>query len=251
MLTLKRRLFGPANELGPTVGKDVYYLKRPLGKVENDILPGPPYDHVANKAFFQAVIVLRRLNDDKRTSQIFTQTDLEYLTHYMDAYDRWRYRRYTVPPPPPPPVPPLIFPLPIDGGGYVCQGIHYTAGLVGNVAIDFCDRPNDPVLCVEGGVIQKLSGHPPSEDTWDTQGVFGWSIYVRTDHGYVYYYTHLGKRQPLTLGQRVHTGEVLGWIGDQRYRPDHTHIGVTSPLGISDATKRILAVAASPRVKPQ
>src|SRR5207342_1995333 len=116
----------------------------------------------------------------------------------------------------------------------------------GNWAIDFCDVPLDPVLCVEGGVIQKLSGHDPHEDTWDTQGVFGWSVYVRTEHGYVYYYTHFGKRNVLSEGDRVGTGEILGWVGDQKFRPDHTHIDVTSPLGVADACKRITLVSTSP-----
>ena len=42
--------------------------------------------------------------------------------------------------------------------------------------------------------------------------------------------------------------DLIGYVGDQRYRSDHLHLGVTSPHGEADAKKRIQAVAAAPRV---
>jgi murein DD-endopeptidase MepM/ murein hydrolase activator NlpD len=167
----------------------------------------------------------------------------------MDAYARLMYRTF-VPEKPPAPVPAMVFPLPRDAGGVVCQGLHPTAGLSGNWAIDFCADPNTQVLAPEGGVIQRLSGHDPSDDTWDTMGVYGWTVYVRTDQGYVYFITHLGWRPSFIVDQRVQAGEIVGKVGDQKFRPDHTHVGVTSPLGTEDAKSRISAVAAAPRVKP-
>lgn len=251
-LTLHRRLFGPDTERGMTRGKDVLYLKRPLNKTEDSApLPGPPYDDAANRNFFQAVVNLRTQNGDKRSVQVFSQIDLDYLVPFMDSYDKWRYKRFKVPAPPLPPAPPLVYPFPLLGGGSICQGPHYTAGIPGNVAIDFCDRPLDPILCVESGTVRRFSGHDPNDDTWDAQGVFGWSTYVITDHGYDYFYTHQGRREPgLLVGQRIEAGEILGYVGDQHFRPDHTHIGVSSPLGYADATKRITAVSVAPRVKP-
>lgn len=244
-------MWSPHAEAGPTIGKDVEIAKFGVGRYETNLLPKPPngYTQVFGEALYDAVKLIQKREGIKQTGNI-GQATWEVIWNYLDAYRRWQYRNWEVPPPPPPPVPPLVFPFPITGGGYVCQGIHYTSGLPGNVAMDFCDVPNDPILCVEGGVIQKLSGHDPRDDVWDTQGVYGWSTYVRTADGYVYFYTHFGRRAALMVGQRVHTGEIIGWVGDQRFRPDHTHIGVTSPLGISDATKRIAAVSQAPRVAP-
>lgn len=146
--------------------------------------------------------------------------------------------------------PDIVYPYPIGEGGGVCQGLHPTAGLLANWAIDFCDTPGARVLAVEGGIIQKLSGHPPSQDTWDTQGVFGWNTYIRTGHGYTYFYTHLGWQNPTCkVGIRVTAGTVIGKVGDQHFRPDHVHVGVSSPLGPEDAKKRITLVSKAGRVK--
>lgn len=144
----------------------------------------------------------------------------------------------------------LCYPFPVGEGGGVCQGLHPTAGLPGNWAIDFCDTPGARVLAVEAGKIQKLSGHPPSDDTADAMGVFGWSTYIRTPIGYVYFITHLGSRTPgLRVGSKVEAGDAIGRVGDQDFRPDHAHVGVTSPLGQDDARRKILLVANAPRVK--
>ena len=52
----------------------------------------------------------------------------------------------------------------------------------------------------------------------------------------------------LRVGQHVQAGDLLGFVGDQRYRSDHAHIGVTSPKGEADAKARITAVSKAPRV---
>jgi Peptidase family M23 len=248
----KRRMFGPSHDLGPTVGLDVQILKRGIHRTEDGRLPRPKTGFTKDfgRELEKAVGDFQIDIGHKRTEWVDRET-WEYLwMNYLHAYDKWQYTHWNVPPPPPPPVPPLVYPLPLAGGGYTCQGIHYTAGLPGNVAVDFCADPNTPILCVEAGVVQKLSGHSPADDTWDSKGIFGWSTYIRTENGYVYFYTHQGRRAVSTVGMHVKTGQVVGYVGDQHYRPDHVHVGVTSPLGISDATKRILAVSVAPRVKP-
>lgn len=160
----------------------------------------------------------------------------------IDAYSRYLIQKYEAS------RPDLVSPLPQGWGGYICQGLHPTAALLGNWAIDFCADPGTPILAVEAGVIRKLSGHDPNDDTWDSQGVYGWSVHFETKLGYRYYVTHLGRRANLAAGQRVGVGQVLGWVGDQDFRPDHEHYGVTSPLGEADARKRITAVSKAPRV---
>jgi len=143
----------------------------------------------------------------------------------------------------------ICYPYPTGEGGGVCQGLHPTAGLPGNWAIDFCDTPGARVLAVEAGTISRLSGHPPTEDTWDTQGVFGWNTYIRTRANYEYFITHLGWQNPkFSVGAKVSVGDVIGKVGDQKFRPDHCHYGVTSPFGEADAKKRITAVSLAPRI---
>jgi murein DD-endopeptidase MepM/ murein hydrolase activator NlpD len=144
--------------------------------------------------------------------------------------------------------PPIVFPVPTGGGAVtVCQGLHETAGINGNWAIDFCAQPGAPIVTCEDGWIVRLSGHSPAEDTWDSQGVYGWSVHWETRAGYRYFVTHLGKRGAPQPGDRVPRGTILGWVGDQKFRPDHTHYGVTSPMGPTDAKKRITAVSKAKR----
>lgn len=145
----------------------------------------------------------------------------------------------------------LVFPIPQGEMGRVCQGLHRTAGddsFAQNWAIDICCPDHTTVVAAEAGIVTKLSGHNPNQDTWDTQGVFGWSIHFETAAGYHYYITHLGSRQVTHVGQRFQAGDTLGKVGDQHFRPDHVHYGVTSPHGAADAKKRILAVSKAPRI---
>lgn len=142
----------------------------------------------------------------------------------------------------------IYYPFPYGEMGGVCQGLHETAGIDDNWAIDFCARPHTTVVAVEAGTITKLSGRSPNDDTWDTQGVYGWSVHFLTNEGYRYYVTHFGYRQPLSIGMRVEAGDTIGKVGDQRFRPDHVHYGCSSPRGDADAKARITAVSKAPRI---
>jgi hypothetical protein len=65
----------------------------------------------------------------------------------------------------------------------------------------------------------------------------------------VYYITHQGRRYPtLRVGMKVQAGDLIGFVGDQRFRPDHAHVGVRSPKSEADAKARITAVSKAPRV---
>ncbi len=141
----------------------------------------------------------------------------------------------------------LVFPVPMGEYGNVCQYLHETGGKPGNWAIDVCTTANTTIVAVEAGKVTRLSGRPPSQDTNDPSGTYGWSIYFETPAGYEYYVTHLGK-QLVTVGNKLEVGDTIGRVGDQAYRPDHTHYGVTSPHGEADAKKRILAVSRAPRI---
>jgi hypothetical protein len=158
---------------------------------------------------------------------------IELMNSYIDAH----------------PAHTLVFPVPLGEMGSVCQGLHETAGLAGNWAIDFCCPANTTIVAVETAVITKLSGKAPSQDTADLSGTYGWSIHYRTPAGYRYFWTHFGSRLPtLKVGMNVQAGDTLGKVGDQLYRPDHIHGGVTSPVSTADAKKRITAVSKAPRI---
>jgi murein DD-endopeptidase MepM/ murein hydrolase activator NlpD len=143
--------------------------------------------------------------------------------------------------------PPMVSPVP-KGVNVHVGGLHSTAGLAGNWALDWICAPGTPILCPEDAVIRKLSGRSPADDTMDSQGVYGWSVHFETGRGYRYFATHFGRRANLTVGQKVQSGDTLGWVGDQDFRPDHIHLGVTSPFGSADAKRRIQAVRDAPRV---
>lgn len=147
------------------------------------------------------------------------------------------------------PPPTLVFPVTPPWKAPVCQGLHETGGLPGNWALDLCAPPGAGIVAVEKGTITRLSGSPPSADWNDTGGVYGWSVRFVTARGYHYFVTHLGWRLPeLAVGLTVMPGDLLGKVGDQDFRPDHVHYGVSSPLGPSDAKRHILATLDAPRV---
>jgi len=149
-----------------------------------------------------------------------------------------------------PHAPARVFPIaaPTDVKVFV-GGLHPTAGLAHNWALDFICHAGLGICAPEAATVTRFSGHDPLDDAADAQGVYGWTTYLTTPAGYVYFITHQGRRYPtLRIGQHVKPGDLLGYVGDQRYRPDHAHIGVTSPKGEADAKARITAVSKAPRV---
>jgi hypothetical protein len=129
--------------------------------------------------------------------------------------------------------------------GVLCQGLHPTAGLAGNWAVDICCPGNTVVVAPEECRVRKLSGRPPSQGAEQTVGIFGWSLHLETvDGGYRYFLTHLGSRS-VELAERLDPGDRVGTVGWWPNNPgrSHLHIGVTSPYGPADARKRILRIA--------
>lgn len=140
---------------------------------------------------------------------------------------------------------------PLKASGAVCQGLHPTAGVPGNWAIDFCAPAGTVVVAPEAGTVYDIhvSSNPPDSATPNPNGVYGWILYLRTADGYVYFITHFDK-VTVSAGTVV-AGHPLGTVGNQEPytgRPDHCHAGVTSRLGEADAKKRITAVSLAARV---
>ena len=149
----------------------------------------------------------------------------------------------------PKPTPPIVFPIAGPDSHVFVGGLHETGGLPGYWALDFICKAGLGIVAPEAGVIRRFSGHDPSDDHADSIGAYGWTTYLRTPVGYDYFITHQGRRYPtLRVGQHVQKGDLLGYVGDQRFRPDHAHVAVHSPKGEADAKKRITAVSKAGRV---
>ena len=144
---------------------------------------------------------------------------------------------------------PLVYPIANPDIHVVVGGLHETDGLPGYWALDFICKAGAGICSPEAGTVTRFSGHDPSDDHADSIGAYGWSTYITTPGAYVYFITHQGRRDPtLRVGQHVQAGDLIGYVGDQRFRPDHTHIGVHSPKGTADAKARITSVSRAPRV---
>ena len=144
---------------------------------------------------------------------------------------------------------PLRFPIATSKQFVHVGGLHPTDGVPHNWALDFICKAGLGIVAPEAGLVTRFSGHDPSDDSADAAGVYGWTTYIETPAGYTYFITHQGRRYPtLRVGMHVQAGDLIGFVGDQRYRPDHAHVGVTSPKGQADAKVRITAVSEAPRV---
>lgn len=244
-MKLKRPLYGPDHPDGPSRGRDVIAVKRGLSKVENDFFPRPDtgFDATYWRTVADAVKVFQKKEGIVPINGVLNQATLDALWPHMDAYARYLYWRFKVPVA----QPAMASPLKV---GAVPSFLHPTAGLLGNWALDWMAPGGTPVYAAEDAKIKKLSGRSPGEGADQVIGIFGWSIHYETVKGYRYFGTHHGSRENLIVGQTVKAGEKLGEVGHWPNDPgrSHLHLGVTSPLGESDAKKRIQAVAASRRL---
>lgn len=146
-------------------------------------------------------------------------------------------------------LPTMHHPIPL--GFRVTVGpLHPTAGLPGNWARDFMAAGGTPVVAVQNATIRKLSGRPPAIGADQVVGIYGWSIHYEAPGGYRFFSTHYGDRvDALHVGMRVRAGDLIGHVGHWPGDPgrSHLHLGVTSPLGVKDAQKRITQVSRAER----
>ena len=112
------------------------------------------------------------------------------------------------------------------------RATHQTSGLPGYPAIDVFAPIGALVLAGFYGIIERVSGHPPTY-AGTPGGAYGWSLYVHNRaNGYRRFVTHLGSLN-VKVGDRVAPGTVLGTVA----RPpagsvagsSHVHLGLNRP----------------------
>src|SRR5262249_752189 len=141
--------------------------------------------------------------------------------------------------------PPLAYPHP--AGHHLSRppfsDLHPTSGLPGNWALDFMAPGGTPVLAPQDSILTRWSGHDPAEGEVEPS-IFGWSFYLRTPGGVIYFGTHLGDKHA-KVGQTLKRGDLIGHVGNWPHDPprSHTHLGVTHPYGKAPAVARIEAVS--------
>jgi hypothetical protein len=185
-------------------------------------------------------------------SNVYDKANHLLLSPWYDAYGVYLISKQKV-------TPELCYPQRTGLHESVCQGLHPTLGLPGNWAMDFCAPANTAVVAVERARITRWSGHDPADGeqldpvTGQPTSVFGWTSYLTTDAGYVYFATHMGDRTA-AVGQHVELGAQIGivgaWVTKGVPDPgrDHTHYGVYSPKGETDAKARITAVSKAAKI---
>lgn len=249
-------LYGPSQPKGPTRNRSTVkglkramirlrYLDAPLGSETDDF--GPSLEE-AMKTWWREEGGLGPFKGYGRASWLqLRSTKLSSGpnagTYAMDAKALAYVREDTLH---------KCYPHPQGALSEICQGLHPTDGIPGgeNWALDFCAPGGTKVVAVEDAVITRLSGHDPSEGANQVIGIFGWNIYYETADGYTYFSTHYGARSPLSIGQVVDCGQVVGtvghWPGDASR--SHTHLGVSSTKGAAAAKKRITEISNAKRV---
>ena len=149
---------------------------------------------------------------------------------------------------PPPFIPALVYPHPAGADRHRPTFLHPTRGLPGNIALDFLAPPGTPLLAVFTGEITRLSGHDPVTGVHGVDS-FGWSTYLERADGTFAYMTH-GGRKDVHVGQHVIVGDQIGTVGHWPFDigRSHTHLGITSPKGQTEARKIVLEIAAATQI---
>ena len=183
---------------------------------------------------------------------IIGQNTLDALVLSMDATATGWYGSFVLPKAA---AAALVYPhaSPFNGSAPPKSDLHETGGIPMNWALDFMAPGGTKLVAPEAGTLSRQSGHDPSQGTSGAvNDIFGWSVYIQTPAGLVYFATHLGSVS-VQVGQQLKAGDVIGVVGNWPGDPgrSHTHLGVTHPAGIAAAKDRICAVAAAPRMPGQ
>ncbi len=77
------------------------------------------------------------------------------------------------------------------------------------------------IICPKGTPISSVGPGTVEQKGWNRLG--GWRIGIRGDDGIYYYYAHMSRYAPgFEIGDRVQTGDIIGYVGDSGYGPEGT-----------------------------
>ncbi|MGQ0697704.1 MAG: M23 family metallopeptidase [Panacagrimonas sp.] len=138
--------------------------------------------------------------------------------------------------------------LPVPVAGVVTRALRDTWGAARSEGrrhqgIDiFAPRGREVVASIEGLV-------------WRTgeNRLGGIVVWVMGPGRQLHYYAHLDRIGPVSPGQRVHAGQVLGYVGtsgNARGTPPHLHYGIYTPMGAINPYPLLSAGPASPEPRP-
>ena len=127
--------------------------------------------------------------------------------------------------------------------------LHPTSGLANNWALDFMAPGGTKVYAPEASTVLRLSGHDPSLGEVQPS-IFGFSVYLHTPSGIIYFLTHLG-HVSVPLGRKLKASWLIGTVGHWPNDPgrSHTHLGVTHPGGVTAAKNYVCKIAQAPMIK--
>lgn len=96
-MNLKRPMFCPSDSRGPTVGLDVEIAKTGLYRLDAGLpKPAAGFSRTFGKQMEESVRQIQQQNSINRTGNIGTET-WERIWPALNAYNRWRYSRFTIP----------------------------------------------------------------------------------------------------------------------------------------------------------
>lgn len=231
-MKIRRQLYGPDHDNGPSRGQDVVAIKRGLWNEDPHRMPRPPggFDDVFNRKAANALKAFQIERGIKPATGNLGQRTLDELWPEMDAYARDLYVTK------PKPVIARCFPIPAgipvrDYGGVAAHKRRPLGNWQSDNAIDIgtptkaTKIKGAAILAPLPGHITKISGHDPTYGPHGT--IFGQNVTIRFNAGFSGFFTH-SKLQPWTeLGEQVVAGEMLAWVSDfgvpGRW-PEHLHI---------------------------
>ena len=150
--------------------------------------------------------------------------------------------------------PGFVYPHALPWNGPRPWFLHPTAGIAHNWALDFMAPGGTYVVAPEAATISRWSGHDPKlgeilDDHGRPTSVYGWSMYLHTRTGIIYFLTHLDRRYA-KVGDTVRAGDLIGRVGHwpKNEGRSHSHLGVTHPRGETEAKAYIKRVANAIRV---
>lgn len=236
-LEFKRRLVGPDEREGPSVGQDVLAIKRVLWRWDPLVFPGPAvkFDDVFNRRVSNALRVAQTFwnlnptgNLDQKTFKRLLKARRGRGEHLPEesAWDALSIKLYETADVRQPPEKCFVFPEGIRfrrGGGVRDHGKRPLGNWQSDNAIDVHAKPETPILAPKAGIVSRIGGHDPHEGPVGT--IFGEHVTITCPDGDAFFFTHTDRI--VGVGERVVAGQVIARVADwpSSVSMDHVHVG--------------------------